>query len=355
MKIEARIILILTCMALALSSCNKKLPDTPVQEQQVPVGFRAMSQATWVKAGETEPNTPKFSDIHDDFGVWGIARQDAIQSPYILWSANSLTKVEELTTDPGVYAPETAAYWIRDYKYNFLAVAPYTDLGTTPVFTAGNPNGTPATRDIMTFTYDMSSKYRSGDYDFDLLGAAAETPKIGSGHADSQPLVFWHLFTKITINVTFSGLGNDADGNPITGIVTEMRLCNVNSEGTYTIAYDDTKDNDLAVSCTANSNTTQTTVSFAGATGTVHVLPQDITDFEMYIDFTIGDVAYTDFKLNLDIKTGTNPNGSNPSEYKYNENYAWNITIGPKEDISFKVEVAQGTEEKVNDNDIEII
>ena len=354
MKIEARTILLLMCAALALGSCNKKLPDTPVQEQQVAVGFRAMSQATWVKAGETDPDKPKFSDIHNDFGVWGIARQEGIQSPYVLWSANSLTKVVELPTDPGVYAPETAAYWIRDYKYNFLAVAPYTDLGTTPVFTAGNPNGTPATPDIMTFTYDMSSKYRSGDYDFDLLGAAAETPKIGSGHADSQPLVFWHLFTKITINVTFSGLGNDADGNPITGSVTEMRLNGVDSEGTYTIAYDDTKTNDLAVSCISNSNK-ETTVTFSGATGTVHVLPQNITDFEMYIDFTIGDVTYTEFKLNLDIQTAANPNGTNPSEYKYNENYAWNITIGPKEDISFKVEVTPWVEEQVNDNDIEIL
>ena len=366
MKFETKIVTLLMCVALSLlSSCNKKLPDTPVQEQQVPVGFRAMSQAVWVKSGETDPDKPKFSDIHDDFGVWGIARQEGIQSPYILWSSNGLTKVEELTTDPGVYAPVTAAYWIKDYKYNFLAIAPYTDLGTTPIFTAGNPDATPATSDIMTFTYDMSSKYAgipangstpavAPDYDFDLLGAAAETQKIQSGHTASQSLIFWHLFTKIAINVTFSGLGNDADGNPIIGSVTEMRLNGVDSEGTYTIAYDDTKTNDLAVSCISNSNK-ETTVTFSGATGTVHVLPQNITDFEMYIDFTIGDVTYTEFKLNLDIQTAANPNGTNPSEYKYNENYAWNITIGPKEDISFKVEVTPWVEEQVNDNDIEIL
>ena len=353
MKFETKIATLLMCTTLALlSSCNKKLPDTPVQEQQVPVGFRAMSQAAFVKS---DPSP--LSAYHANFGVWGIARHEGITSPYILWNANNLTEVVKSATDPNVYVPVTGAYWISGYEYSFLAVAPF-NSGASDI----NINTTSG--EVLTFNYNIANKYdlrgteglQSKDHlEFDLMAAAAKTEKITAVKPTTQGLTFWHLFTRLAINVTFTGWGNDASGNPLTGTVTGMRLCNVDSEGTYTISYDESKDNNLSVNCVPNGNTQQKTISFNGGTATIHLLPQNIGDFEMYIDFIVGNVTYTDFKLNLNINSTANPNGTNSGEYKYNENYAWNITIGPKEDISFKVEVLPWTSEKVNDNDIEIL
>jgi hypothetical protein len=93
----------------------------------------------------------------------------------------------------------------------------------------------------------------------------------------------------------------------------------------------------------------------------IYVVPQNISDFDIYMDFEIGGVRYDDFKLNLDLKTASNPDGKNPVDYEYNGYYRWNIKIGPKADISFKVTVEKWDEETVSDgdddnnNDIEII
>ena len=130
MKTETRTAILLLCAALTLGSCTKKTITPAEDPQPAEVGFTAASQAVWVKSGDDTTTQPKFSDIHDNFGVWGLARQEGSQSPYVLWGTNSLTLVEE-SSEPGIYTPQTAAYWIKDYNYNFLAVAPLTDAGLT--------------------------------------------------------------------------------------------------------------------------------------------------------------------------------------------------------------------------------
>ena len=350
------------CVALSLlSSCNKKLPDTPVQEQQVPVGFRAMSQAVWVKSGETDPDKPKFSDIHDDFGVWGIARQEGIQSPYILWSANSLTKVEELTTDPGVYAPVTAAYWIKDYKYNFLAVAPFEDGGLTlnGISTKETQaSATPAVQnpvDFMTFTYDMSSKYTAGLYTFDLLGAAAETQKIESGHKESQQLMFWHLFSKLAIKVIFiNGSGEEIT----TGhTLTELTIDKVNTKGNFTIQFNATegKTGNLAVAMN-QINSDEATLSFNSSSATdlegrwiAHIVPQNISDLVINIKYKVtNDGKDTYYHDSISLAN------SDPATYDPNGQYKWTIKINPKGTIGLTVKVNPWDEGQVGD-DITII
>ena len=356
MKFETKIATLLMCTTLALlSSCNKKLPDTPVQEQQVPVGFRAMSQAVWVKSGETDPDKPKFSDIHDDFGVWGIARQTGNSAPYILWETDALSQVVK-SDDSDVYVPTTAAYWLKGYVYDFIAVAPFTSSGITA--STVNTSSTP----VMTFTYDMGAKYAlrgteniqpKDHYLFDLLGAAVKTDEIGATKPSSQDLFFWHLMSKINIGAEFK----DGEDNATSGTLTSVRIENVGSKMQYTLYYATPSSdnlNGLEVDCTHLNPKNQTTLTFnesvaakdANGKWSVHILPQVVTDFVISIDYTITEngesVTYNDVKYTM-----TN---ANPSQYVANGQYNWTFKIKPRQDISFKVEVAPWTSSDVGNS-----
>jgi hypothetical protein len=340
MKFEIKTVTILmyAALAFALGSCTKKTITPAEDPQPAEVGFTASSQASLVKSAAP------LSEFHPDFGVWGIAREE-INSDYILWEENDLTQVTNNESD--VYVPVIPAYWFVGYVYDFIAVAPYTNSGiqSTSVNTAAN---------ALTFSYDLASKYAlkgttgvaaKDHYEFDLMAATDKTDPIPQTKPLTQELIFWHLFAQINMNVSFV----DANGNAVTnGTVSQMRLSKIDTDGTYTIAYDDNQANDLSVTF-INGTSSNGTVTFDGPTGCLHIVPQNITGLEMYIDFTLNNVEFRDFKINLNA-------AGNPEYYGYNERYNWNITIGPKNVISFQVEVAPWGVVDVNDDaPIEII
>ena len=328
MKHMTKIVIFSLCAALTMSACNKNVITPDEDNQRVPLSFTALSQIP------TKATTP----LTTDFGVWGIARK-ADHQDYILWPGNTLNQV---TGSGSNYTPAADAYWLVGYKYNFIAVAPYTDgvsgleMRTSQV----------SSEDALTFTFDQGAKYTSSDYDFDLLGAVAENEEYTKSDPSTQTLTFWHLFAKIIINVNFVNADGTAAGAD-TYNVSEIRLCNVGSKADYTIYG---VGDDINVSCSTPTETKNLTFSNSATNNVLHLIPQDITDFELYIDFVRDGVAFDDFKAALSF------GGKNPSVYNYNEVYNWNITIGPKNAISFQVEVAPWGEVDVNDDaPIEII
>ena len=189
-------------------------------------------------------------------------------------------------------------------------------------------------KDAITFTFDQGAKYTARDFDFDLMGAVASTAAITT-KPTTQNLTFWHLFSQINIKVSFV----DANGTAVsTGTVSQMRLCNVKSKADYTLTFGGA--NNLSVAC--GSHTDDKTISLSGSSATVHILPQRITEFELYLDFTLDGAAFNDFKVNLNT-TG------HPTTYNWNEVYNWNIIIGPKADISFSFTVLPWVGDPVGD------
>lgn len=346
MKTVNKISLWVLCAVLfMLSGCAKN--HTPAEEEQRQViGFDAQSEATPVKA------TTPFSDFHNDFGVWGIARHTG-KPDYILWETSAMSKVEQKGSE-NVYVPVEDAYWVAGYKYNFIAVAPWEAAEDISSVTAGNSSG----KEKLDFTYSLADKYAADNFVFDLMAsvAANEVKTTASAHQSQQSLIFWHLFSKIDIAVTFV----DSEGKTVTGgTVSEIRLKEVDTDVSYSIGFD--SQSALSVTSSPVAQSAETTITLSGFENTIYVVPQNISDFEIYMDFKIGGVRYDDFKLNLDFKTASNPDGKNPVDYEYNGYYRWNIKIGPKADISFKVTVEKWDEETVSDgdddnnNDIEII
>lgn len=236
MKLETKIAYLILCLALPLTTACKKTPIPAEDPQPAEIGFTAASQAVWVKGGSTA-ETPEFP--HDDFGVWGIARQGNLV--YNLWGNQSLTDVNKNTTT-GYYEPEEAAYWMAGYTYNFLAVAPYNDAG----FSFGEiktkesqATATPAVDkpvDCLTFTYDISNKYNNANYTFDLLGAAVETGSVSGGRTAPQDLTFWHLLSQVNIGVSFT---TDLEGKPIEGKLTKIKLKDICTRATSNLYYVD--------------------------------------------------------------------------------------------------------------------
>ncbi len=265
-----------------------------------------------------------FGTAYQKFGVWGIARSTG-QQDYILWEDDDLSPVSHNATS-GLYIPDENAYWLSRYTYNFIAIAPYeSELVTT--------HSIENSKDALTFSYDMGTKYENSDYAFDLLAAVAEEfVEKSSTHASQQTLIFWHLLSKIKINVIFSGVTS--------GTVTGMRLENIDTDVQYTISFDDENDNDKPLHVVPEAGTsTKSRISFDGMAdggNIIHIVPQAITDFRLYLDFEItkdGKTAETtDYEVNLDGAKNAAP------IYGNNESYNWIITISPNL-ITFDVKV----------------
>ena len=332
------------CAVLALVSCSLKQhtpePEPQPEPQPETVAFRASSQASWVKSTTTSST---LSDYHNDFGVWGIARKEGA-SDYILWSENGLTQVRKNTaTDApeNEYIPVRPAYWVGGYTYNFIAIAPYTDSGVSNINVVHTEESTDDAPDAISFVCNVERKYEPSDpstpkvYDFDLMGTVAETEVSQSSTQGAQSLTFWHLFSQLNIEVLF---GKDPHGNQITGTVNEMELKNVDASASYEISFND--DKSLKVTCLSSRINSQKNLLFEESEDDTkwhviaNVIPQNIQDWELYLDFTVGGVEYEDFKV--DLKIGDN----NPADYLYNHRYNWTITIGSSLYVSFSASVA---------------
>ena len=274
-----------------------------------------------------------------DFGVWGIARRDdgIEQDPYILWRENSLIQVNK-NNYSGIYEPSSAAYWFSNHTYHFIAVAPF-DIDATDVNVITKEENSSSGADALEFKYSIAGKYTANDYDFDLMGAVAMSKvNVAATHPSSQDIVFKHLFSQINMNVYFK----DGD-RTIDGSVQKIRIRNVSTQGEYNITFDN--DNSLKVTCAGQAVNQE--IVFASETAltfpqTLHILPQDVSKFELYLDFKIGSGAealtMNDFKVNLSTANNT------PS---FNQSRNWNITISPKASISFTIEVAQWVDSNV--------
>ena len=341
MRLETKTVTILLCAALALGSCSKKTITPAEDPQPAEVGFTASSQAVWVKSTDSFP--------HDDFGVWGIARQNDLI--YNLWGNGALMDVNQNTTT-GYYEPAEAAYWLKGYTYDFLAVAPYEDAGLTfnRVTTKEDQTTADSPSDYMTVTYDLSTNYASGNYTFDLLGAAAEQAVNTGGYNESQQLIFWHLFSKLAIKVIFvdaNGTEDQSDNN----VVTKLSIRNVNPKGSFAIKYISPAGSmgTLSVVPTPDSQAQNKTLEFDASSEkdsdgrwNANIIPQIITDFVVDVAYNVtegGKTIYYSDSISLANST--------PATYDPNGKYNWTIKINPKGGIGLSVEIAEWDEEQI--------
>ena len=227
MEKVTRIVILSLCAALTLGSCTKK-HHQPAEPLKAPLEFTAVSQNSALKSGATKATTP-LSAFHGDFGAWGIARQEGNATPYILWESNAMSQVVKSTDN--TYVPVADAYWLTGFAYNFIAVAPYTE-GASDLDVDHSVDAQTG-EDAITFTFDQGAKYTAGDYDFDLMGAAAATDAITT-KPTTQPLTFWHLFSQVNIGVSFS---TGLNGEAIDGRLKSIKLDDICTNATCSMYH----------------------------------------------------------------------------------------------------------------------
>ncbi len=357
MKHIVKIAFLSLIAGLTLTSCDRNRHTPDPGTEGVPISFSTLSQDAPVKADDAK--------LTVDFGVWGIARyKDDTKPDYIPWLVNKENKMAKVSSQ-GV--PETGAYWFSGYKYNFIALAPY-DLGTSTLSFTPEP---PASNDALSLAFSMADKYAASDFDFDLMGAVGEKTVEEAKNAGSQKLRFWHLLAKLRINVTFAGLPSGT-----TGTVTGLRLYNVATERTYTITdvnevfnvnYVTSTDGQTPMTIIlSHTDDIETNDMLPGKDSKdrdcqykeLHIIPQSIEDFEMDLDFKIGNaetgyVQTNGYKLNLESAKYTTSGGvKTPVVYRHNQWSNWNITITPK-GIAFDVSVTPWTDATGDEFDFE--
>lgn len=338
-----KIMTVSICALFALvAGCNKVHIDNNGNDRKLLL-FSAESEENLT---QNSTKATSYALPHNDFGVWGIARRnDGIeQDPYILWRENSLIQVNKNSS--GIYEPSSAAYWFSNHTYHFIAVAPF-DIDATDVNVITKEENSSSGADALEFKYSIAGKYTAKVYNFDLMGAVAMSKVDVATHRSSQEIVFKHLFSQINIKVSFK----DGD-RTIDGSVQKIRIRNVSTQGEYDITFDN--DNSLKVTCAGQAVNQE--IVFASETAltfpqTLHILPQDVSKYELYLDFKIGSGAealtMNDFKVNLSTANNT------PSFYDYNQSRNWNITISPKASISFTIDVTPWDNSNVG-NELEI-
>ena len=324
-----------------LCSCSVKQhnPETELQPQVVE--FSASAQATWVKSATTSSD---LSNCYNDFGVWGVARKDG--DIYSLWGNEALEEVN-INDRTGFNEPKDYAYWYKDYTYNFIALAPFSliggevsDLDFVPVEESDADNPV----DMISFVYNISPRYQQGDYDFDLLAAAAREFNPVSGRKDSQELIFWHLLSQINMTIQF---GKDAENNDIKGTLDAIHLSSL-PKALYTVSFNNVVANPTAptlVTCAPDARASKQKISIefddspeSATLGPINVIPQQASSLILEIDFTINEgtkdnpilVSYTGFTRDLSIP-------GKLEEYTVNGKYNYTITIGSKSGITFDV------------------
>lgn len=336
MKHIYKIVTISLLAALLLSACSKRHNTHDTTDQNTQICFSAQSHATTTKASITPLNT--------DFGIWGIARFTGTE-PYILWPNKELPLVRVVKNSSGNHEPIESAYWMAGYDYNFLALAPWEivdeirELNAVP--------DTDGSEDALVFEYDMGANYRDFEYDIDLLGAVANN--VANADRDkAQPLFFWHLFSAIRVKVIFAGLE---------GTLDKISLVNIRSKGVYTLTFNDSKDISISCQLDESENETLSTAILDTAEDDqgkqysyklFHILPQNIDNVDLYLDFTVikegQEIKTSNFKVNLanakSDPSSTDPEVQSRGYYAYNEWHNWNITIAPKT-IDFDVSVTE--------------
>lgn len=319
MKHTINIVVLSLFAVMALGACNKRIHTPDTSAEKVPMTFSAQSQAIPVKADSEETFT------HNDFGVCAIAEQEGNEVPYILWNTDALCQVSKSTVAGSEdYIPAVDAYWFRGFEYTFFGLAPYQSaVSGISLQTDSAP--------ALAFRYNMGESCTDNGF----MIAAENKRYDGKSSGTSQDIHFWHFFAKININIKFVDEDKKVIVNP-NNAVTGIRLCNVGTAGNYVLSYGQKPV--LGSGVIDSSSLTDFSAAanhFQLSEPILHIIPQDVSGFEMYIDFTMeteeGIGASRNFKLNLTF--------GDKIYYNYNEVYTWNITIGPKNAIGFNVTV----------------
>lgn len=247
-----------------------------------------------------------------EFKLWGTIK--GIEGPTAIFANDTVTGT--VGADNVWNCTTKTQYWIEDAIYNFAAV-----VGGTVTAPAGLPSSIEYTADGNTdLLYARSNQY---------TGLASDNPKVA--------FEFKHLLSKIKFTLQ-NTTSNAANVGIYTYTLTDVKITNAITTGTYTVADTKNADNSYTVKMTADAWTSKVAngMTFTGIDGVTN-LSQSSTAESLIIPMNGAVVSY---KVNLYYggKKITSTPGNATVNFAPGCAYNLVVSTGLNNEIKFKVE-----------------
>ena len=291
----------------ALASCAKE--EVIVADQGELIGFNSFVENS-TRAADPSLTTGTFTS----FQLWGTLQ--GTEGPVAIFGDDT---VSGTIGENSVWSCTTKTqYWIKDAIYNFVGVK----NGTVATLENGLPK---------TITYVADGKT-------DLVYARS---KQYTGLASENPLValeFKHLLSKVKFTLE-NTTSNAQNVGVYTYTLTNVKINNAITDGTYTVA--DTKNDDNTynvVGAWTNNESNGTNVEFDSITGVTNGTSKDSANEKLIIPVKNANVSY-----NVNIYYGgklitTTAGSTTVTEFKPGFAYNLKLSTGLNNEIKFTVE-----------------
>lgn len=207
-------LIILAAAAIAAVACSRSFDTAPAKEQAIGFG-------TWAET-LTKATVENTFDVNDHIGVFGVKTKSTTNTTVF-----NNVDVKKTAASPETWTYSPKQYWdLNADSYTFFAVSPYAATG----YTVDPANGAISASPTITFAGNNS----------DILVAqkAVVNKTDGTGNFNSYhsvDLVFNHMAALLDVKVKMSA-DLYAQGAEIK--ITDVKLLNIDSEGTYKVTGD---------------------------------------------------------------------------------------------------------------------
>ena len=297
--------LLISMLAVAtLASCAKEETLSFDKGEAIQFGNAFVDNAT--RANDYGPNKPL-----KEFKLWGTIQGS--EGPTAIFADDTVTGT--VGADNVWNCTTKTQYWIEGATYNFAAV-----VGGTVTAPAGLPSSIEYTADGNTdLLYARSNQY---------IGSASDNPKVAFD--------FKHLLSKIKFTLE-NTTSNAANVGTYTYTLTDVKITNAITTGTYTVADTKNADNSYTVKMTADAWSPNVTgpMTFAGIDGVTN-LSQSSTAESLIIPMDDAVVSYT-VNLYYGGKKITSTSKSTPVDFAPGCSYNLVVSTGLNNEIKFTV------------------
>lgn len=233
-------ILYLAAAAAMMVSCmeNEKIGNLDVYEASRVIGFNTISEKA------TRANVESLETYHTTFAVWSTKKSNntgAVEAVFNGDDANDIITYDATKMEPNNWTYSPYRYWDKQATYNFVAVAPNSDIirYNKPADVANN-EGTYVTRDNAGYTLvgqnlqpdtattaEIKIGFVGGNGDTDLMTATKVT-RNGAAAIEDVNFEFKHILAKLNI-----AIAKDPIYDNVKVLIKDVTVSGLDDNGKY--------------------------------------------------------------------------------------------------------------------------
>lgn len=264
--------LFVAAAATMMVSCmeNEKIGNLDVYEASGVIGFNTISEKA------TRANVESLETYHTTFAVWSTKKSNntgAVEAVFDGDDANDIITYDATKMEPNNWTYSPYRYWDKQATYNFVAVAPNSDIirYNKPADVANN-EGTYVTRDNAGYTLvgqnlqtseapaeaEIKVGFVGGNGDTDLMTAGKIT-RNGAAAIEDVNLSFKHILAKLNI-----AIAKDPIYDNVKVLIKDVTVSGLDDNGTYNEGISNQNSNWISA---ASANAANYKLAWANADG----------------------------------------------------------------------------------------